>query len=305
MAWIKRNLFFFIGGLVALALLGAAGFYNYTSWSRNSEKLDKLNEIYGNLKSLNDPASSPGNEKINKIEEAKDQEAQLRGWLDKSRAYFQPIDPVPPSTKDNPVTSESFSAALRRTIDTLQHEAESAHVDVPSEYGFSFEAERSLVKFSPGSLDLLASQLGEVKTISEILYQAGVNDFDGIQRIHVSDDDASGPQSDYISDLPITHDGVTMTPYVITFRSFGPEIARVFVGFANSPHGFIIQSLNVQPAGSGNSEPSRPPMNMGRPGFPPPPGGTLPEKGGLVTVLKEQLLRISMKIEIVKLQPKN
>ena len=29
MAWVKRNLFLLIGGLVALALLGLAGFYLY------------------------------------------------------------------------------------------------------------------------------------------------------------------------------------------------------------------------------------------------------------------------------------
>ena len=52
MGWIKRNLFFAIGGIVALLLLGAAGYYDYASWSQNAAAFDKLNEIYGQLKTL-------------------------------------------------------------------------------------------------------------------------------------------------------------------------------------------------------------------------------------------------------------
>ena len=50
MAWIKRNLFFVIGGVIALALLGAAGFYDFKSRSRNEAAFANLNEIYETLK---------------------------------------------------------------------------------------------------------------------------------------------------------------------------------------------------------------------------------------------------------------
>jgi hypothetical protein len=287
--------------LVALGLLGAAAYYNYTSWSRNTDAMATLNETYETLKTLSDPNSSPGNEKVPRIQEAKDQEALAHAWLDQAKAYFQPIASVP---TDNPVTGETFAAALRRTIDSLQHEADAAHVGLPPEYGFSFEAERSRVTFSAG-LDLLAVQLGEVKTITEILYAAGVNDFDGIQRARATDDDTTGPQSDFIGDVPTTSGPATIAPYVVTFRSFGPEVAQVFAGFASSPHGFVVKSINVQPASADNSEPAVAPMPPGQgfsrfPGVPQP---NQPPARGLVTVLKEKLLRVSMEIEIVKLQP--
>ncbi len=318
MSWIKRNLFFFIGGVIALGLLGAAGYYNYTSWSRNSDMLDKLKEIYGTLNTLNDPQANPGNDKVNKIQQAKDQAVQLRAWVDQAKTWFAPITPIPPATgATNSVTSEAFAAALRRTIDLLQHEAEAAHVEVQTQYGFSFEAERQLVKFSPGSLDLLATQLGEVKTITEILYAAGVNQFESIQRVHVSDDDVAGPQGDYIGDSAVTTDQAVITPYVVTFQSFGPEIARVFAGFAASPHGFVVKSINVLPTLGGNNQPTPMPMPNQYPGrgrvrggndYAPPvqiPQVAVPGKPGLTTVLKEQLLRVSMEIEIIKLQSKN
>jgi hypothetical protein len=297
MAWIKRNLFFVIGGVIALALLGAAGFYDFQGWSRNEAAFAKLNEIYGTLSEATQQKPSPGNNKVNNTETARQQERQVREWIAGTKVYFQPIAPIPNLT-NSPVTSELFAAALRRTIDQLQHEAEAANVTVQPKYGFSFEAERTLVKFAPGGLDSLALQLGEVKTISEILFASRVNWLDSVQRVRVSDDDAKGPQSDYLDDNSVTNDMAVLTPYMITFRAFSPEIAQVLASFAASPHGFVVKGINVQPAtGGGGPESGAPP-----PPAVPPPGvpGTMPNRGGLQTVLKEQLLRVTLEIEIVK-----
>lgn len=319
MAWIKRNLFFFISGLVALGLLGAAGYYNYTSWSRNSEKFDKLSEIYSTLKDLSSPDKWPGDGPTNKTFQARDQDTQLKAWLDQARAYFQPIDPIPLSTPSDPVTSRTFASALTHAIDTLQREATNANVGLPpadaqgAPYAFSFQAESSLVQFSPGSLDGLAAELGEVKTITEILYAAGINNLDKIQRPPVSADDAAGSPSDFTAKQGVTNGLAIITPYEITFRSFSPEIAQVFAGFAASPHGFVIKTINVQPAGTGSMAQAMPspgrygempgrygePPNMGQPLTP------VPGRGGMVTVLNEQLLQVSMEVDIVKLLPKN
>ena len=40
MSWIKRNLFFLVGGVVAAALLGLAGWYCYSKWQLNNENLE-------------------------------------------------------------------------------------------------------------------------------------------------------------------------------------------------------------------------------------------------------------------------
>lgn len=63
MAWIKRNLLFAIGGLIALLLLGAAAYYDLEGWNHNSAAFDKLNEIYGTLKQLADQKPSPATPK--------------------------------------------------------------------------------------------------------------------------------------------------------------------------------------------------------------------------------------------------
>jgi hypothetical protein len=329
MGWIKRNLFFVVGGVLALGLLGGAGFFIWQGWSLNSDASVKLNEIYGKLQELAQSPLQPGNNKVNNTEEAKAQEKQVLDWIASAGKYFQPIPAVPPGAT---VPSAAYAEALRQTIDLLQHEAESASVTLPPKYDFSFSAQRSLVRFAPGSLEPLAAQLGEVKAISEILFAARVNDLDSIQRVRVSDDDTAGLQSDYIDQRPITNDLAIITPYVVTFRCFTPELARVVSGFATSPNPFIVKSVTVQPAsattnpeGTGEAAPNPYPAGMDpryadprymdpryrrgpMPGMVPnpdqPQAGQPAAKGGLQTVLKEQLLHITLEVEIVKLLPK-
>jgi hypothetical protein len=294
MGWIKRNLFFAIGGIVALLLLGAAGYYDYASWSHNSAAFDKLNEIYGQLKTLGAEKPGPGNTKVDNIKAAKEQEAVVRDWINQTGNFFKPIAPVPDSPE---VTSEAFAAALRRMIDQLQHEADTASVLLPPKYAFSFEAQRSIVKFAPGSLNSLAVQLGEVKTISEVFFASRVNSLDGIQRSRVSEDDLTGPQTDYINDMSVTNNLAVMTPYVVSFRGFSGELASVLGGFASSPHGFIVRGIDVQPAGAVSPGGE----NQAPTGQPP---AMVSKRGGLPTVLNEQLLRITLAIDIVKPLPK-
>ncbi|MGH7977258.1 MAG: hypothetical protein ACREC8_11425, partial [Limisphaerales bacterium] len=201
MVWIKRNLFFVIVAILAVGLLAAAGFYGFKNWRKNSAETETLNEAYDTLQKLHTENPSPGNGKVNNIETARKQDKQVRAWIGQTRNYFQPVSPIP-NPSGGEVTSEAFAAALRRTIDQLQHEAQDASVLLPPQYNFSFEAERSLVRFSPGSLGPLSVQLGQVKTICEVLYAAKINSLDNVRRSRVSSDDAGGTQSDYLNDSP-------------------------------------------------------------------------------------------------------
>ena len=69
MDWIKRNLYFLIGGLVALVLMGLAGYYLYSEWQVNNEIYTKLEEQYAELKRLNEQQKPhPGSDKVNNID---------------------------------------------------------------------------------------------------------------------------------------------------------------------------------------------------------------------------------------------
>src|SRR5690242_12138687 len=151
MSWLKRNLFFVIGSVVALVLMGLAGWFLYSKWSLNNEVLEKLNSDYAELKTLNSANPHPGSGSINNIKLAQEQRDQLRDFLKKTQPFFQPIPKIPDLPK---ITDRDFSAALSQTIEQLRLEATNTSVALPPEnYSFSFTAQKSKISFAAGSLN--------------------------------------------------------------------------------------------------------------------------------------------------------
>jgi hypothetical protein len=266
MDWIKRNLYFLIGSLVALALMGLAGWYLYSKWDLNNTLLGQLDAQYAELKRLSDQKPHPGSGKVDNIQTAKDQQKQLRAWMQKACEHFQRIPPIPVPDSGK-VTEREFTYALSRTIDQLQHEAAAASVALPPKnsttgqsYSFSFEEQRPRLSFAPGSLEPLSAQLGEVKAICDVLFQAKVNALDGLRRERVSEDDQKGPATDYITDTSVTNELAVLTPYEVTFRGFSSELAAVMAGFASSPYGIVVKSINIEqaPAVAATEQPATP-----------------------------------------------
>jgi hypothetical protein len=244
MSWIKRNLFFVIGSLVALILMGLAGFFLYSKWSLNNEVLATLNSDYEELKRLNSANPHPGSGSVNNIQVAKEQRDQLKEYLNKVGPYFQPIPRIPDLPK---ITDRDFSAALSQTIEQLRTAATNASVALPPDnYNFSFTSQKSKISFAAGSLNRLSIQLGEVKAIAEILFEAKVNALDNLRRERVSSDDSFGLQTDYLSEKTETNALAVMTPYEITFRSFSSELAGVLAGLASSPRAMLVKTINVE-----------------------------------------------------------
>ena len=317
MAWIKRNLFFVIGAAVALGLLVFAGYYNYTGWQRKVAEGSNLDSKYADLKRLNNQNPHPGFGKVDNIQLAREQQKEIRTALGQAAKYFQAPPAIPSPTNATKITSGQFSAALRETINQLSRETAGASVRLPSDFKFSFTQQFRLLTFA-GSLEPLAVQLGEVKALCDVLIKAKVNSLDGIQRARVSPDDAAGPQTDYIDLHSETNGLAILTPYQITFRSFSPEIAQVLAGFANSPHGFTVQGINVEPAvATGAEQPALAPgyrpmlRNIAEeearaaaarmtPAYPAAPAG----RSSSQMALNEKQLRVTLLVRVVRLLPK-
>src|SRR5579859_5815512 len=214
MSWIKRNLFFAIGSLVALILMGLAGWFLYAKWGQNNDILANLNSDYEELKQLNSKNPHPGSGSINNIQLAKEQRNQLLDFMKKTGPYFEPIPRIPDLPK---VTDRDFSAALSQTIEQLRTEATNASVSLPAEnYSFSFAAQKSKISFAAGSLDRVATQLGEIKAIAEIFFDAKINALDNLRRERVSQDDSFGLVTDYVGEKTTTNALAVLTPYEVT-----------------------------------------------------------------------------------------
>jgi hypothetical protein len=270
MSWVKRNLYFLIGGIIALVLLGGAGWYLYSKWDLNNTNRATLNQAYADLKALNEKNPNPGGDNIKM---AKEQRKELMDYIGRTQKYFQRIPPIPDLPKK---TDRDFAAALNRTIDQLRRDSTNASVNLQDNYNFSFQAEKLKINFDQRGLEPLSAQLGEVKAICDILFQARINALDGLRRERVSGDDASGPATDYLGENSTTNAQATLTPYELTFRCFSPELASVVAGFASSPFGLIVKSINVEVAGTMPTElaASTPQPIVQTPVYTPPPQPT-------------------------------
>jgi len=338
MDWIKRNLYFVIGTAVAVILLGLAGFYLYSKWDLNNKNLDQLNEAYEKLKNLAQQNPHPGSGNVNNIETAKEQQKELKGFIQKTRTYFQKIPAIPDVPK---IKDQDFSEALSRSISQLRQAATNASVGLPPDYGFSFDAERRKVVFDQTTLPLMAIQLGEVKAICDVLIRAKINALDSLRRERVSTDDAAGNQTDYLTVPSLTNELAVLSPYEVSFKCFSPELAGVLGGFASSPYGFLIKNIAVEPGAplvtdttTATPVPVAPvmpvytpqpvvPNRYGadggryggdgeyRPGYPRPApvqqpiavAPVAPRPTGLQTVLDEKQLKVTLLVEVVKLLP--
>ncbi len=242
MDWIKRNLYFVIGTLIALALLGGAGWYFYSGVRSNAEVLDKLHEQYATLARLNGANPHPGRPpNSDNIKIGKEQQQQLRGFKEQAQKSFQRIPSIPEGPK---IAGEEFISALRHTIDQLQKLATNSSIVLPSDYSFSFATQRQQMKFATNILGPLAVQLGEVKTICDVLFQAKVNAIEYVHRERIAPEDASGA-TDYLNEKSVTNELAVLTPYEIKFKCFTPELASALSGFASSPNGLLVKTINV------------------------------------------------------------
>ena len=342
MDWIKRNLYFVIGSVVALLLLGAAGWYFYSTWQSNGEILGKLHEQYTKLGDLNRMIPHPGRPpQSDNIKVAKEQQQQLREFREQARTTFQRLPSIPEGAK---VAGEEFISSLRHTIDHLQKTATNSSIALPPDYSFSFAAQRNQMNFKPGSLEPLAAQLGEVKAICDVLFQAKVNTLEYIHRERIAPEDSSGA-TDYLNQKSITNELAVLTPYEVKFKCFTPELASALSGFASSPNGLLVKTINVElaPAAELVPEmaqaativqpiiqqpiPEQPTKRMaeeqfrrrygleGRRGasIPPPiaqpaapqpmPAAAPAARGGLQTVLDERQLAVTLMLNVVKMLP--
>ena len=341
MDWIKRNLIFVIGAVVALVLLGAAGWYSWSGYQNNAAQKEQINAQYEELKRLTQLKPNPGDGKrVDNIKLAQEQEREAQKFIRKLADRLQRIEPLPPGT--NLLASE-YSAALQRTIDELQREATNHSVVLPPKYKFSFDAQAGRVTFAAGSLERLAAQLGEVRAICAVLNEAKVNSLDSVRRERVSEDDKSGPATDYLDQTSVTNELAISAPYEVTFRCFTPELATVLAGFANTPYGLIVKAVNVEPAAvtvtadgiTASPVPIAVPMAVPQPvpnrygegdvmrsrygarptgpypGPAPAPTpvpyvtpGVAPTRTGLQTFLTEKQIKVTLLIHVVKLLPK-
>jgi hypothetical protein len=331
MPWLKRNLLLAVGGVLGAGLLGFAGYFLYARIRLEQQVTEKLQTQTRELEDLTKQKPHPGNEKVNNIKLAEDQERELQRFLAEARQTF--VLPDYPKGLD----SGQFKLLLDNTVDELQRAAARAKVKIPPQYAFTFAAEKPLMAFEPETIEPLARMLTDIRAICHVIFDAKVLALDGIRRAPVATLDTpgtSGGPAEFWNRKPATNDLAITVPYELTFHAFTPELAAVLEGLYKCPQCFLVKNVVVDTAPSSllEKQPEEPEMPMlpmtraggsmdfyrmlmlmrygrGRymPQMPPverpaaPPPGPGPG-GGVRTVLDEKPFRVIMWVDVVRLK---
>jgi hypothetical protein len=297
MSWAKRNIYFLISAIVAVALLGAAGWYCYTSWEANNANWEQLNGAYSQLETIAQNNPGAGNKTVNNIETAHGQTKDVRERIAMARKFFRPVPSIP---NTNHFDDRMMAFAVRETIARLRATAGQHNVVLPLDFAFSFSLQQQKVVYDPKSWDQLSKQMGEVQSICDVLYNARVASLDSVQRERTADDINTmqgGAQPDYVDSVSVTNGDIVITPYQVTFRCFTPELGAVLSGFANLPHTIVVKAMTIQPEELTSTFESGMPQ-QGMYG-----NRAVTTVGGVPVVIDEKKLKVTMLLDFVKMLP--
>ena len=287
MAWIKRNLVLVISGVIALGLLAYGGWFFFSAVQKNKE-ID--NEIEQAKRDIEGYLKKPVTPNANNLVLVKQELERMNKFIADSKKLFP--SPPPPS---EPLNALSFKSLLETTINDLYRDARSVGILLPTNYYFSFEAQRLPVTFPTESLLPLRERLHEVQLLSKILIDARVNRLEAIRRAPVVGERPPGNtsgDSDYVKITPRVNQetGMSLSPYEMTFQCFSAELATVIDSLQKAKYGFVIHALNSEPVpeiASTAKTTNAPPRNA------------------MATILNERLLRVTLQLEVIKPGPPN
>lgn len=243
MLWIKRNLGLVLGGVIALALMGVAGFYLYQQIQANEEMTQKWQSTLDQLRRLENRNPHPNQDNI----EAAQQDFQrVEAFQQRTKEVFSSLN-YPTVTN-----ALEFRKLLGRSLFDLQRQAQMNGVDVPTNYNFSFTAQLQAPSIQQDSLEPLAHQLTEVKAICNVIYAAKVHRLGEIRRAQVAPSDLQGTIEDYIGKQVATNEMTLVFPYQVSFQGFTKELSHVLDGFIDATPCFIVKNVQVQNTGSGD-----------------------------------------------------
>ncbi|HTI69306.1 MAG TPA: Amuc_1100 family pilus-like protein [Candidatus Limnocylindria bacterium] len=323
MAWIKRNLLFVVGLVVALLLVAGGVFFLLSSMSGAADasaNLDAANQQYDKLLTR-EPFPNKAN-----IDAVKSEQARVRAFQDACRRYFAAT-----ALPDN-LDDESFKALLESTTYSLDKEADRRGVKLPAgvgggtapKYAFTFSRQKGLLKFPTESLKPFSMQLMDLDGICRILFDSRIHSLVSLKRTAVGTNDPAG-STDVIPSKKVGTNavvGASLYPYEVAFQCFSSELASVLNNFAAASNTYAIKTINVERGQLETPATAAPVMmpqaggpmirdaalaaryGIGRPTINPTPVAPAATSGRPGEILlDEKPLKVTIGLEVVRLNP--
>lgn len=269
MEWLKKNLPLVVSGLVALALVGIAGYYLYGQMEKNARATASLTAEKQRYENLARQTPGLGSDEVDNVREAETQLMQLAAVENKLGSMYPPVKTIPPD-------EQAFKLELGKVVSRLKSEGERVGMTVSNDFMLSFTAQADSFRFASNSLDTLVVQLADLTEISEIILNSGVNSIEQVRRTKVSEDDSgsSAVAEEYLSeDYLITTNEITgavIHPYEVTVRTFSEGLGKLLKGFAESDYPVVVKTVEIE---------QTEPRGLDVPGLTPPPGQTTSRYG--------------------------
>ena len=239
MAWIKRNIPFVIGLVVALAMVGVGIFYLLAQMERASTATADLESSNRKLDEMlaHDPFPEPKN-----IAAAKAEQVRLQQFQAQALGMFQ-TNYVP---KD--LDSERFQLLLLSTLAELERAAAESGTKLPAaDYSFTFTPQKGNTQIPVGRLGELAAQINDIRALAKYLFSAKIHALSHLKRAGTSTNDYGN--ADILTEKKTLTDpatGAVLRQYEVQFQSFSGEVGAVLSAFANAPETIVVRALNIQ-----------------------------------------------------------
>jgi hypothetical protein len=249
MDWIKQNIVLVASLVVSLVLIGGAGYYFYSKIGEEGALKAELATAQATYDDYLGKSPFPS---LENFELLKQQQTNLLALRARTEKQF------PVLMLDSKIRSADFTAMLAGAVDELKAAAQAANVNLPTNNTlFAFTAQRGMLQFDTNSLPLLALQLGDVKTLCNILFDSKVYELFAVKRASLPGD--SGAKMSYPQDyLPAARTLATNAltkavsfPYEVAFKGVSAELAAVLEKMAKSPAGILVKAVTVVPIEEG------------------------------------------------------
>lgn len=328
MVFIKRNIFWIIGGLVSVGLIAGSVMFTAGAQAKAEEKLGELSTYTNKVNTLKDANPYPSPEAIAQVKEDTEKVKELSKQAEAMFIYEKPPE----------VHSRKFKVHLINSLVALQSEATNYNVRLPQNFYFTFSHLLPMPNLLPYSIGPLSERLQDIQHITKILFESRVHSIDSLARVPAYGREPGGAALMYDvgirTNLSTETADFTSTPYRFSFRGFTTELTEVLNRFASSDRFYVVRQIEVlatrsaEPSfvsrsamfgGLGGGMDSGDDIQSG--------GGTLrtPQQANLLAqararqlaaagrgvqqspleaIVDERPLRISMMIDVVKLVPK-
>ena len=240
MGWLKRNLFYVIGGIIALVAIGGAFVFMDGAKQRQQEAMDSLAAYTNTVNRLRNAKPYPSKEAIDK---ANNEAEVLKVFSTEAQKLFE-------YEKPRRMRSQDFKVHLINSLVKLRADATNNNIRLPRNFNFTFGHLLPMPNLLQYSIEPLSMHLQDIQEICRILYEARVHTITGIQRVSAYPREPGGAMLMHdvaVRTNLVTDEAVfTSTPIRFSFRGFTSELTEVLNLLASDKRFYVARKVEVE-----------------------------------------------------------